>query len=232
MEVTGLHLGFLVVLRLMIWIRMPSWADIYQDGRLLFLPMSNSSQIPMQGFCLLSSLEMLQLSPVGGCECSRRSAHKEWSPLICAPDYDSGKMPSLPSRRPRGKSGTLLSQACVHTFEHCTRHVHREYRTPRKHKRQQPTCSLWMNRPHPFLNQTLLEEREVAEIEEFHDLEIGAVNWETDRWSYSLFQSRTSMVLSLVSVRITNILAIQEWVIIYYLPICKQRDFNYLEVRE
>lgn len=111
---------------------------------------------------------------------------------------------------PEGKSHTLLSQVCVHTIERRTRHVHREYKTPRKHKRQQLTCSLWMNRPHPFLNQTFLEEREVAEIEEFHDLEIGAVNLEIDRWSYILFQSRTSMVLSLVSVRIMNILDIWE----------------------
>ena len=67
-----------------------------------------------------------------------------------------------------------------------------------------------MNQSHPFLNQTFLEERDVAEIQEFHDLEIGAVNLEIDRWSYSLFQSRTSMILNLVSVRIMNILDIRE----------------------
>ena len=107
--------------------------------------------------------------------------------------------PLYPQGSPDGKSCTLLSQVCVHTFEHCTRHIHREYKTLWEHKRQQITCSLWVNQPHPFLNQTLLEEREVAEIEEFHDLEIGAVNLEIVRWSYSLFQSRISVVLSLVS---------------------------------
>lgn len=133
---------------------------------------------------------------------------------------------------PEGKSRTLLSQGCVHTFECCMRHKHHTYKTLWTHKRQQLACSLWMNQSHPFLNQTFLEERDVAEIQEFHDLEIGAVNLEIDRWSYSLFQSRTSMVLNLVSVRIMNILDIREWVIIYYLSICKQRHFNYLEVRE
>ena len=50
----------------------------------------------------------------------------------------------------------------------------------------------------------------MAEIQEFHDLETGAVNLEIDRWSYSLFQSRNGIVLSLVSVRIMNILDIRE----------------------
>ena len=96
---------------------MPSWAGIYQDGSSLFLPMSNSSQIPMQGFCLLSTLEMLQLSPVGTCECSTRSGYKEWSSLICAPDCDSGRMPSLPSRQPRREIlHSIVTSLCPHIW--------------------------------------------------------------------------------------------------------------------
>lgn len=194
--------------------------------------MSNPSQISIQGFCLFSSsLELFQLSLVGTREGPRRSEYKGWSSLICAPDCASGRMPTVLSRQSRGEiSHLIVTSLCPHIW--VLYETHTSWVQNTKHKRQQLTCSLWMNQSHPFLNQTFLEEREVAEIQEFHDLETGAVNLEIDRWSYSLFQSRTSVVLSLVSVRIMNILDIREWVIIYYLSICKQRDFNYLEVRK
>lgn len=107
---------------------MPSLADIYQDGSLLFLPMSNSSQISMQGFCLLSFLEMLQLSLVGTCECSRRNEYKNVHPSFVPQTVTAEGCPLYSQGSPEGKSLTVLSQVCVHTFEHCTRHVHREYK--------------------------------------------------------------------------------------------------------
>lgn len=130
MEVTGLHLAFLVALQLMIWIRMPSLARIYQDGSLLFLPMSTLRRYPYRVFVCshhllkcFSSPWWVRVKAPGGV--SIRDGHPSFVPQTVP--VEGCRLFSQGS--PEGKSRTLLSQVCVHTFECCMRHVHHECKT-------------------------------------------------------------------------------------------------------